>query len=50
MCFLMYIYIRSVCVFISHFPGANPLLFAKTEVGSLTCIGCCCPIHGTDGL
>ena len=40
-----------VCVSVkNHLPGANPLLFTKREVGSLTCIGCYCPIHGTDGL
>ena len=26
------------------------LLFARSEVGSFTCIGCDSPIHGTDGL
>ena len=36
-----------------HFTGISPCSFARSEVGSLTCIGCDSPIHhvhGTDGL
>ena len=40
----------SYLYYISHFPGITSLLFTKREVGSFTCTGCYCPVHGTDGL
>ena len=33
-----------------HFTGISPCSFTRSAVGSLTCIGCDSPIHGTDGL
>ena len=33
-----------------HFTGISPCTFARSELGSVTCIGCDSPIRGTDGL
>ena len=33
-----------------HFTGISPCSFTRSEAGSLTCVGCDSPIHGTDGL
>ena len=35
---------------VDHFTGISPCSFARSEVGSFTCIGCDSPIHKTDSL